>query len=370
LKIVESYRKSLEALDRRGMYRNREVFNRNLLDFASNDYLRLSERKELFQRAVQRVEREQFHSPRASMLVNGYSSIHREFEELLLSLTGFQSGVAVGSGFLANFGLIEALVRKGDTLFIDKEYHSSGVVATRLHDKSQIVYFDHNSPEDLIRKLEASGSGGKIIAVEGIYSMEGSLLKREFFDIADRYEALLIVDEAHSVGVVGNRLQGVFDLYDIQPKENHIKMGTLGKALGSYGSYILGSETVIEFLINRSKPIIYSTAPSLFDIALGSEGVRAVEKDREKYKREIAEFKNIGKEIFQRDFQSLIFPIELSSSDEVVTAKKYLQKRGYLVGGIRPPTVSRPILRVIGRVGGRSDKFRELLEIIERREWF
>jgi 8-amino-7-oxononanoate synthase len=316
------------------------------------------------------VERERFYSPKASMLVNGYSSIHKEFEELLTSQTGFQSGVVVGSGFLANLGLIEALLRKGDTLFMDREYHSSGVVATRLHDKSQITFFEHNSPEDLIRKLEESKSGGKIIAVEGIYSMEGTLLKREFFEIADRYEAILIVDEAHSVGVVGNRLQGVFDLYNIQPKENHIKMGTLGKALGSYGSYILGSETVVDFLINRSKPIIYSTAPSLFDIAFGSQAVYAIEEDREKFKREIKELQVVAENSLQKEFSSLIFPIELSSSDEVITAKKYLQKRGYLVGGIRPPTVKKPILRVIGRVGGSSDDFRELLEIIERREWF
>ncbi len=97
--------------------------------------------------------------------------------------------------------------------------------------------------------------------------MQGDIAPKQIFDFAQEEDALLIVDEAHSCGVIGDNLLGVFDYYNIKPRANHIKMGTLGKAYGSYGAYILASKNIIEFLLNRAKAVIYTTAPSLFDMA-------------------------------------------------------------------------------------------------------
>ncbi|WP_164966945.1 aminotransferase class I/II-fold pyridoxal phosphate-dependent enzyme, partial [Aliarcobacter trophiarum] len=164
----------------------------------------------------------------------------------------------------------EALTRKNDLLFIDESYHASGMLATRVLNKQQVIIFKHNDYEDLKEKFETNPTKGrKIIAIEGVYSMEGDLAPKEIFDFANEKEALLIVDEAHSSGVLGDNLLGIFDYYKIKPQVNHIKMGTLGKSYGSYGAYILASKTIIDFLLNRAKAIIYTTAPSLFDMALG-----------------------------------------------------------------------------------------------------
>ena len=222
------YEKELNAIKKSNLLRQRVIHDENLLDLASNDYLGLSSKKELFENAYHRVMQEQFSSPKASMLVNGYSKIHKEFEQNLCQANGFEDGVIVGSGFLANLSMIEALVRKGDILFIDDEYHASGILATRLLEPSQVVVFKHNDVQDLKEKLVLHKAKNRtLIAIEGVYSMSGDIAKKEFFDLSDEFNALLIVDEAHSSGVIGENLLGLFDYYNITPTQNHIKMGTL-----------------------------------------------------------------------------------------------------------------------------------------------
>ena len=268
------YSKELESIKKSNRFRTRELFDDNLIDLASNDYLGLSTNKTLFQNTYETLLKDNYHSPKASMLVNGYSKIHKKFEDRLCEVNDFEAGVIVGSGFLANISMIEALCRKNDTLFIDEEYHASGILATKLLKPEQVIVFNHNDFKDLEKKISANQRTGRnIIAIEGVYSMGGDLAPIEIFQIADEKKAILIVDEAHSFGVIGDNLLGIFDYYKIKPTPYHVKMGTLGKAYGSYGAYILASKQIIEFLTNRAKPIIYSTAPSLFDTALANESL-------------------------------------------------------------------------------------------------
>jgi 8-amino-7-oxononanoate synthase len=367
--IKNNFENSLINLKKRNLFREREIFENHLLDFASNDYLGFSENRELLQQTYEILLKEKFHSPKASILVNGYHQIHKNFEDKLKNLNNFESGIIVGSGFLANFGMIESLVRSKDILLIDEQYHASGMVATKLLRKNQVEIFKHNSIDDLERLIKKYKNRQIIIAVEGIYSMEGTLLKKEFFDIADNYNAILIVDEAHSFGVVGKNLLGVFDLYNIKPKENHIKMGTLGKALGSYGAYILGSSHLISYLENRAKPIIYSTAPSLFDTLLGHVSLEYLETKNLEIQKEIIIRQKLTFEFFNENITSLIFPFKLKNSDEVLKAKKFLKHRGFIVGGIRPPTVKQPLLRIILRINNSIQNLQNLFNIIKRREW-
>ena len=226
------YSKELNSIKKSNRFRTREIFDENLIDLASNDYLGLASNKEIFQKAYQRVLKNQYNTPKASMLVNGYSIIHKEFENELKSANGFEDAIIVGSGFLANLSMIEALVRKGDTLFIDEEYHASGMLATRLLGKNQVVIFEHNNPKDLSKKLETTlTKGRKIIAIEGVYSMGGDLASKEIFELANGNKTLLIVDEAHSSGVLGDKLLGIFDYYKIKPKKNQYKNGNFRKSL-------------------------------------------------------------------------------------------------------------------------------------------
>ena len=357
------YSNELKALKKAGRFRERKVFDVTLDDLASNDYLGLSRNKKLFKKAVKLVNEYTTVSSKASMLVNGYHPIHKIFEQEMAELNGFEEGLVAGSGYLANMALIEALVRKGDMLFIDEEYHASGMMAAELLG-DRVVKFTHNDVEDLKDKLEAHPAKRQIIAVEGVYSMGGDLCKKEIFSLADEKKALLIVDEAHSAGVLGLNLLGIFEYYGIQINERHIKMGTLGKAYGSYGAYILSSKHIISFLVNRAKPIIYSTAPSVFDIALAYVNMNHIRKKSEKYRKAILERQMMVQKELGIRCESLILPLEMSDNEQTQWMQKGLMAQGYLVGAIRQPTVEQPIMRVILNLGVSIKKIRHALALI------
>ncbi len=361
--INEMYENELNALKKAGRFRERKVYDVTLDDLASNDYLGLSRNKKQFRKAVKLVEEFTVTSSKASMLVNGYHPIHRIFEKELAEANSFAEGLVVGSGFLANLALIEALVRKGDMLFMDEEYHASGVMASKLLG-DRVVTFSHNDADDLRAKLEANPAHRQIIAVEGIYSMGGDLCKKEIFALADEFDALMIVDEAHSAGVLGKNLLGIFEYYKIPVRPRHIKMGTLGKAYGSYGAYILASKNIISFLENRAKPVIYSTAPSVFDTALAQVNFEYIQKHAKELRKKIAKRQAVVKSMMNVEMESLILPVETESNEFALFMQEGLLGQGYLVGAIRQPTVTTPILRVIPNLSVSVKKLKHVLALI------
>jgi 8-amino-7-oxononanoate synthase len=347
------YDKELHAIKKSNRYRQRNIIDDTLIDAASNDYLGLARNKTLFSNAYEKVLKHNAFGPKSSLLVNGYTSIHQEFEKALCQANNFEDAIVLGSGFLANVSMIEALVRKKDILIMDEEYHASGMLATKLLNKNQVFFFKHNDPDDLktlLSQLDISKAHRIVIAIEGVYSMHGDIASKEIFEIADFYNALLIVDEAHSSGVIGDNLLGVFDYYSIGPKPNHIKMGTLGKAYGSYGAYILASYEIIDFLLNKAKAIIYTTALSLFDTALGHEALNHILTHTNELKNKIKTHLNIIQTHLNIQAQSLIVPIEIGNNLKVLEIQKDLLKEGFMVGAIRQPTVKQAIIRIIAKI--------------------
>jgi len=358
------YEKELAALKRSGRYRERKLFDENLIDLASNDYLGLSHKKELMDEAYKRVSSYESHASKASMLVNGYHPIHADFEKALCEANGFEDGVILGSGFSANVAMIETLLRKGDELFMDEKYHASGVMSTKLND-AKTTYFKHNDANELEALLKHSTAKRKVIAVEGIYSMDGDLLNIDIIHLADKYEALLILDEAHSSGVIGKKLMGILDHYELPVKENYIKMGTLGKAYGSFGAYILASSHIIEYLVNRAKPIIYATAPSLFDTALGQVSLEYILKNTKVLSAEIKEHQKVVKEVLGIEVEGLIVPILIADNKKVMQIQAELMAENYLVGAIRQPTVDSAIIRLIARLGVSKEELFKVCNLIQ-----
>lgn len=344
------YEKELAALRHSGRYRERRIFDEDIADLASNDYLGLAENHALFDAAVDRLSREKIHAPKASMLVNGYHRVHRDFERALCEANGFEAGIVMGSGFNANIAMIEALVRRGDALILDEKFHASGMLASKLVEGS-VILFRHNDVQDLEAKLASCDAKRRIVAVEGIYSMDGDLMAPEIFGVADRYDALLIVDEAHSSGVVGPNLLGVFDLYGIDPKPNHLKMGTLGKAYGSFGAYVLASGHIVSYLVNRAKPVIYATAPSLFDTVLADEALRYILENSQELHGKIDARRRIIQTTLGIEADGLIAAIPVGDNKKVMQIQQALLEENVLVGAIRQPTVERAIIRLIGRLG-------------------
>jgi len=359
------YKRELAAIRRSGRFRQREIYGNHLADFASNDYLGFANDKRQIQKAFKLIKSYDSYTPKASLLVNGYHSLHRYFESNLCNLNGFEDGIVVGSGFLGNIALIEGLVRKKDILFMDKEYHASGILASKLIERSQVVLFRHNDPDDLKRKMQKyPHATRRIVAIEGVYSMSGNIAKKEIIDIANEHEAILIVDEAHSSGVIGDNLLGLFDYYNLPIQDNYIKMGTLGKAYGSYGAYILASSEIISFLENRAKPIIYSTAPSLLDVALGIVNLKTIDNRDQKLAQKIKKRQKIVQQFLGITMESLILPIPQSSNQQAVKNREILIQEGFLVGAIRQPTVDKPILRIIPRLGVGKQELKDMLDII------
>ena len=359
------YTKELEALKRAGRYRTREVINTALHDFASNDYLGLAHNKELHQKTCAVLEKNDVHATKASMLVNGYHQIHKDFEDALCKANGFEAGIVLGSGFNANIALIESLVRKGDRLFMDELYHASGVLASQLKG-IDVTFFPHNDMQALGELLQNSQAKRNIVAVEGIYSMDGDLCAREVFDICNEQEALLIVDEAHSSGVVGETLMGVYEHYGISIAPNHIKMGTLGKAYGSFGAFILSSEHISEYLLNRAKPVIYATSLSLYDTLLAHNSLKYILANAKSLREEIQTRQKIVQEELGIDIDGLIVPVPVGDNRKVVAIKDALLQKGYGVGGIRQPTVPSAIIRLIARLGESSENLRALCKELAR----
>lgn len=359
------YVNELKALKKSNRYRTREIVDYSLKDFASNDYLGLASNKELHTLTCKELSINPVHSPKASLLVSGYHQIHKDFETTLCEINGFEDAVVLGSGFNANIALIESLVRKGDTLFMDEKFHASGVLASNLNDL-HVEFFKHNDTSELKHLLQNSSAKRKIVAVEGIYSMDGDLMDENIFHICDEEDAILIVDEAHSSGVVGKNLMGVYDLFNIEIKPNHIKMGTLGKAYGSFGAYILASSHIIEYLINRAKPIIYATSLSLYDTLLAHHSLKHILQNKEDLKEKIVTRQKIVQDILHVKTPSLIVPIIIGDNKKVIEIRDELRKEGYVIGAIRQPTVESAILRIIARVDDDISVFKELCESVKR----
>ena len=355
------YKQELKAIEKANLYRSREIYHDSLIDLASNDYLGLAEDFDIFDKAVEEVRNYRVHSPKASQLVNGYHDIHQQFENYLKWRNGFEDAIVVGSGFLANLSLIETLPRKKDILILDEEYHASGILASKIV-ACEVVFFKHNDAQDLKQILERKTYQRAIVAVEGIYSMAGDVLEKEIFTICDDFNAIMIVDEAHSSGVLGDDFLGVFTYHDITPTPNYIKMGTLGKAMGSYGAYILASAEIISFLENRAKAIVYATAPSVFDIALAHQALLKIEEKVEEFQIKKLARIAMAKEIFDVEIEGLILKIEVGDSQKVMALKAYALQEGFLIGAIRPPTVKSGILRIILRLNVAEDVLREFLK--------
>lgn len=357
------YENEIEALKSKDRFRERRIYS-GFADFASNDYLGFANDKRQIEKAYKSITKQDYFTPKASALVNGYAPIHAKFEKLLCKTNGFESAMLFGSGFLANLALVSTLGRKGDLILMDSDYHASGIMGLDSSGATH-TFFAHNDPNDLEEKLKNSDvHKRKIIFVEGVYSMLGDILSRDIFDIADKYGAILVVDEAHSVGVLGDRLLGVFEHYGIEPKETHIKMGTLGKALGSFGAYVLASSEVISFLENRAKPFIYATALSLFDTALAYHNYKMMIKNSKKLAARMSE--RLGR-FYEAAGIRTNTPIVMVEDGQNQTKRLHniLIEHKILTGFIRPPTISKPAIRVILRFGQARRDFENLLGILK-----
>jgi 8-amino-7-oxononanoate synthase len=315
--------------------------NRAILNFSSNDYLGLSRDQRLKNAAIKAINK--FGTGvTASRLLAGNLRIAEELEVDLARLMGTESALVFGSGFLTNLGVLSAITEAGDEIFSDWLNHASiidGIRLSRAH-HTRYHHKDLDHLESLLKGCLVSGK--RLIVSESLFSMDGDIAPMKgLADLAERYHALLIIDEAHAIGIMGHGGGVCRTLPDIHPD---IVVGTLSKALGGYGGFVACSSRIRQFLINRARSFIYSTGLPPACIASANAAVSIVTAHPEMgtdLLNKTRRFRNLLQQngFVLPSFESQIIPIPIGSNDKAVHFSNLLIEKGLFVRAIRPPTV-------------------------------
>ncbi|MCU7847425.1 MAG: 8-amino-7-oxononanoate synthase [Candidatus Thiodiazotropha sp. (ex Lucinoma kastoroae)] len=320
-----------------------QVDGKSMIAFCSNDYLGLANHPDVI-RAMQQGAAEYGVGSGAAHLITGHSRPHHALEEALAAFTGRPRALLFSTGYMANLGVITALLKSGDRLFEDRLNHASLVDAGQLS-QAKMKRYRHADPHSLRIQLETSEGGQALIATDGVFSMEGDLAPLpSLVELAHAHQAWLMVDDAHGLGVLGSEGGGTLSYFNLGLEEVPILMGTLGKGFGTYGAFVAGSEALIETLIQQARSYIYTTAPppALAQATLVSLQVAGQESwRRERLKSLIVRFRDsviqIGLPLM--DTLTPIQPIVAGSAQQAVAWSQQLESDGILVSAIRPPTV-------------------------------
>lgn len=298
------------------------------INFTSNDYLGLREDPRVLETGIKAAEKYGAGAG-ASRIAGGNHPLFDEFANKIASFKGYEAATVYGSGYLANIGVITAL--EPEVIYTDKLVHACVIDGAQLSG-AKLVRFNHNDPKDLKRRIDQPG----LIITEEIFSMDGdSAPLGELRDIADETGCMLIVDGAHS-------------LYDKRKQVADIYVGTMSKALGSYGGYVCGSKTLIEYLETKSRPLIYSTGLPPFVIGAAIKALEIAESEKP-YLKTLENAKLIGG-------TSGIVPIILGDEAKALEAEKELYRNKILVSAIRPPTVPKGTARLRVSISAAHEK--------------
>ena len=283
----------------------------------------------------------------ASRLISGTMKLHSELEKKIALFKNTNSALVFNSGYHANIGTLSALMKKRDIVFCDELNHASIIDGCRLSG-AEIAIYPHKDMDALERHLKKSnGYKKRLIITDGVFSMDGDIAPLpDIVFLAKKYSALTMVDDAHATGVFGKNGKGITEHFNLSSNEVDIQMGTFGKALGSFGAYIAGNNELIDYLINRARSFIYTTAlpPAVPAASLAAiEMIQSKPDLRKKLWKNVDYFKKgLKKRGFENiNSQSQIIPIIIGNSKKVVMASEYLFNKGVFVVGIRPPAVPR-----------------------------
>lgn len=319
------------------------VDGKSYLAFCSNDYLGLANHPAVIKNLQSAAERYGVGSG-ASHLVNGHSSEHHALEEELAAFCGRERALLFSTGYMANLGAITALVGQGDAVFEDRLNHAS-LLDAGLLSSARFQRFLHNDLDNLQTRLEKTEAARKLIVVDGVFSMDGDFAPlAQLAQLAQQHNAWLMVDDAHGFGCFGQRGGGTAEHFGLTQAQLPILMGTLGKAFGTFGAFIAGSEVLIETLIQFARPYIYTTAMPPAVAAATRTSLQLLQQEswrREHLQQLIAHFRRGAAEIGLQllDSTSPIQPIILGDEARALAFSEELAARGFLVIAIRPPTV-------------------------------
>jgi 8-amino-7-oxononanoate synthase len=344
----------LDERKRKSLYRDRKtiasvqgtsvmVAGKQLLGFCSNDYLGLANHPEISKAAIKAIDKYGVGSG-ASHLVCGHSTEHQALEEELAEFTGRDRALLFSTGYMANLGVITALLNKHDHLFEDKLNHAS-LLDGGLLSGARMQRFLHNDIASLELKLARSKNGNKLIAVDGVFSMDGDIAPLgKLSTSAKQHGAWLMVDDAHGFGLLGKNGIGSSEHFGLNQQQLPILMATLGKSLGTFGAFVAGSDALIETLIQFSKSYIYTTAMPPSIAASTRAGLRLLKTEswrRQHLTELIGYFKHEAGLLNLPLMKSntAIQPLLVGDTDAALALSMALEAKGFWVSAIRPPTV-------------------------------
>jgi 8-amino-7-oxononanoate synthase len=341
----------LEELRGRGLYRRLRLVGgaqgprvsldgRPVLLLCSNNYLGLADHPRVREAAAEAALRWGAGAG-ASRLVSGNMEPHRQLESRLAEFKGCEAALLFGSGYLANTGAVAALAGAGEVVFSDQLNHASIVDGCRLSRAETFVY-RHGDLEHLAWGLGEAGGRAALIATDGVFSMDGDVAPLpQLLELARRHGCRLLVDEAHATGALGPGGRGSVAAAGLEG-EVDVVVGTLGKALGSYGAYVGASAETIDFLVNGARPFVFSTAPPPPSVAAAAAALELVSVERvERLQENAALFRaGLAREgLDAGDSRTQIVPIEVGEAEPTMELCERLLERGVFAQGIRPPTV-------------------------------
>lgn len=321
------------------------VRGRRLADFSSNNYLGLAQNPQVLQ-AAQKATQKWGAGSGASRLISGNLKIHEELDKTLAQFKKEAAALSFSSGYLANLGILSSFLGEKDVVILDRFCHASLVDAARLS-KAKLWVYPH---KDLARLAEilkrAQEFEKRLVVTDSYFSMDGDVAPLdELLELCKKHRAHLMIDEAHAVGVYGKSGAGLSEHYGLQGKID-IVMGTLSKSLGSAGGYIAGSEELRNFLINKARTFIYTTAPTP---AASAAAIKAIGIIRTKQNLRAKLWANVDflRNSLESEGADLIgsegpiIPIQIGDTGKVLRIQKALEHEGFFVPAIRPPTVSK-----------------------------
>ena len=343
--MYEDYEKILDELKHHSHFRNLKNFEKKdekyiyfrgkkLLNLSSNNYLNFADNKKITQEFLDFAGNKYSFGSASARLLTGTLPVYKELEELLSNLYNKDATLLYNSGYHANVGISSAINQKGDVIFSDKLNHASIIDGMRLSD-GKFFRFPHNNMEALEKLLERERKNYKnaFIITESVFSMDGDIedLKR-IIKLKKKYNCIMIIDEAHAFGVFGEKGLGVAEELGIIDDVDLI-VGTFGKSVGSIGAFVTGSKTMINFLINKSRSFIFSTALPPINIAFTKWIIEnKFPKTKAKRKNMLSIAKKMGSD-------SHIIPVVIGENKDTVDLCEVLFHNGYFTLPIRPPTV-------------------------------
>jgi len=345
----------LEGLRSQGLYRARrtlegpqgvnvEVDGRPLINFSSNDYLGLASSPALREAMVEGVQRYGVGSG-ASHLICGHATPHHALEEALAHFLRRDAVLLFSTGYMANLGIVSSLCSRHDTVYQDRLNHASLIDGARLSGARLVRYAHGTSPV-----IERDRHG--LVVTDGVFSMDGDLANLPLLTKSSREgEALLVIDDAHGLGVIGPRGRGILEHWGMSQEDCPLLVGTLGKAFGTFGAFVAGPRDLLDFLVQKSRTYIYTTAlpPALAHATLRSLSLIQAEDWRRVYlERLIHRFRAAasGLGFHLLDSESPIQPIVIGDNGVALAASQQLLERGFLVIPVRPPTVPKGTARL------------------------